>query len=77
LGCKDEEDRAKNIFLFTLIISLVINGYFIKRNYNELKSAKYNVNLYQIRLLGRILIFVGFCMSLYFQLKSTSDQVDL
>ncbi len=64
------EKKAKNIFIITIVISLLIYIYFVYRNYNYFKNAQENnhdTNLYLIRLVGSILVVVGVICLLYYQ----------
>ncbi len=68
--------RAKNLFITTLIITLIIYSYFLYRNYNQLKDAMINnKNVFNnsIRVFGSILIVVATLCFIYFQLNSASE----
>lgn len=63
--------KAKNIFLFTSFIGIIIYAYFIIRNYNDYVEHMNSddINLYQQRLIGSILIFIGSILIIYFSLN--------
>lgn len=66
------EEKAKDIFIFTLVISILIYIYFAYRNFNNIKKAKQNnidITIYNIRFIGSIFIVVGVIMVLYFEVK--------
>lgn len=68
--------QAKNIFITTLIITLIIYSYFLYRNYNQLKDAMLNnKNVFNnsIRVFGSILIIVATLCFIYFQLNNTTE----
>ena len=68
--------RAKKIFTFTVFISFIIYVYFMKLNYQHVKSLRMencNTSLHEVRLFGSILIVVGVFMLLYFQINSSSS----
>lgn len=63
---------SDRIFAFTLFISVIIYFYYVYRNYKNVKNCTDNqkyYNLCQIRLLGSILVTVGFILVLYFELN--------
>lgn len=71
---KDEENKARKIFLGVLIITIIIYIYFLNKNYKDWKKH-YDKEEYKIRLLGSILVLTGTLCFLYFQLK-TKNEVD-
>ena len=75
----EEEDysyikKSERIFIFTLVVALSINLYFLYQNYESWKEASKNNSekerLYFIRLLGSILIIMGSILILYNQINS-------
>lgn len=67
---KTEYDKlAKIIFLVSLIVTLIIYLYFLNRNYNDFKMHTKNKDIYEIRFIGSIFIFVGTICLLYFVIK--------
>lgn len=66
---KASGNRANNIFLIAILVSLLIYGYFLYRNYKDYQE--YKNESYQIRLIGSFLIFTGVVCLLYFQLTTT------
>ena len=65
---KISSDKANKIFLGSTIVSLLIYGYFLLRNYSDYK--KYKTKSYEIRLIGSILIIAGVICLLYFQVTT-------
>lgn len=64
------ERTAKNIFTFTIAISLLIYLYFGYRNYKYVKiSNDQDKNLALIRFAGSILIIIGILFILYYNIK--------
>lgn len=65
---KKSGDKANKIFLGATVVSLLIYGYFLLRNYSDYK--KYKTKNYEVRLMGSILILVGVICLLYFQITT-------
>jgi len=65
---EDEEasTKARNIFLIILGVTLLINIYFLIRNYSDLKNDPDNESL-QVRFLGSILLLMATLCFLYSQ----------
>lgn len=66
------ERKSKNIFIFTIIISLLIYLYFATRNYKKLSKEEYGSDEFKLklfRLIGSILIIVGTIFILYFEVN--------
>lgn len=66
------QKQAKNIFIFTIIISLTIYIFITYRNYKELKEAElYNQDTFflNIKFFANILIIIGSIMILYYQVN--------
>ena len=58
------------IFTITLIITVFVYLYFVKRNYNLYKdSSPENITIYKIKLLGSILLVIGVILLIYFQIN--------
>ena len=69
----DERDKlAKDIFIFTLVISLLLYLYTLYKRYNKMKNAKDN-NLYicEYRLFGSILVVTATIIFIYCSIKET------
>ena len=66
------EEKANNIFLFTLIISFIIYIYFFYRNYKVFINANENEkSLLIIKLGGSALLIAGVVALIYFQINQT------
>lgn len=63
--------KAKNLFLFVALISILIYVYFFYRNYTDYR--KYCNKFYEVRLFGSIFILVGALCLVYFQLYNTEE----
>jgi hypothetical protein len=72
LNNKYYKNNADKIFTFTLTITLLIYLYFFIRNYYVLEKATDKKRLYEIKVLGSILLIIGIICLLYFQKKQTS-----
>lgn len=66
----ESDKKAKKIFFYVSIVTIIIYIYFILRNYKDFQTHEYN-DLYKIRLFGSILILVGTVCLFYFQIKTT------
>ena len=67
---KTQEQTAKNIFTFTVIVSLIIYLYFAYRNYKYLNNSSLEEKrLSCIRFAGSVLIIVGTLCILYYDIK--------
>lgn len=66
--------KSEKIFIFTLVVSLIINLYFLYQNYKSWKEVKGNLSekerLYFIRLIGSVLIIIGSILNLYNQINN-------
>lgn len=65
------DKRAKKIFFYIIIVTLVIYIYFLIRNYADWRKHQ-DDDAYQIRFLGSIFVIVGTLCFLYFQLKTAN-----
>ena len=68
--------KAKDIFLITSSIALIIYFYFFIHSYNKLKNLKKenkNTKLQEINLLGNSFVFIGACLLIYFNIKSRKE----
>jgi len=66
--------KSKNIRIFLLIISLILNIYFVKRNqleYDNTKSLQ-EKNRLKIKLFGNYLLLIGTICLFYFQINNSS-----
>ena len=69
---KNYENRANEIFLFTLIISFIIYIYFFYRNYVfYVKANNEEKSLLLIKLIGSALLLGGSICVAYFQIKQS------
>ncbi len=67
-GMDSYDQKANDIFTFTLVITFLIYIYYLYRNYNTYKSAPQETKkLYEIKLFGSILLICGAICLLYFQ----------
>lgn len=65
--------KSDEVFIITLVVTLIIYLYFFQRNYRSLMTANDNdKNLYKIKLLGSSLLIGGVICLLYFQIKDPS-----
>ena len=72
---KELEQKAKQIFIFTIAISILIYLYYVYRNYKEVQESEQtnqNILLHNIRLAGSILIVIGALFVLYFEVNEQS-----
>ena len=69
---RKKDSLAKNIFIITLIVTILIYLYFLSRNYHDYQSHKDEV-AYEIGFLGSIFTIVGVLCFLYFQIKITTS----
>lgn len=70
---KEAQEKANNLFLFIILVSILVYVYFFYRNYKDYE--KYRTKSYEVRLIGSALILIGsFCL-LYF-LLTTTNQTD-
>lgn len=76
---KDKLENAYKVSLFVLILSIVLNSYFVIRNYRDYKN---NINnnsnnnksfFLLIRLIGSILLILGVCCSLYYLVNNKNS----
>ena len=63
-----ENNNPKNLFIFTVKISLIIYIYLAIKNYNNYKEEETNLN--KLRVFGSIFIIAGAIISLYYQINS-------
>lgn len=63
--------KAENLFVFVALISILVYIYFFCRNYYEYKEKR--CTIYEIRLIGSLLILTGTLLLLYFQLFNNKD----
>lgn len=62
------EEKANQIFTFTLIVTFLIYIYYLIRNYKNYKEvSKEKKELYRIKLMGSIFVIAGAICLLYFQ----------
>lgn len=67
------EDKANNVFLFTLIISFIIYIYFFYRNYRAfLKVSNNEKSIFLVKLIGSSLLIGGVICLIYFQANQTN-----
>ena len=69
---KEKDSLEKNIFIITLIVTILIYLYFLSRNYQDYQKHKDDTN-YEIRFFGSIFTVVGILCFLYFQIKTTTS----
>ena len=73
---KEKLDNAYKVSLFVLILSIVLNSYFVIRNYRDYKNNINNNNksfFLLIRLIGSILLILGVCCSLYYLVNNKNS----
>jgi len=78
---KEKLDNAYKVSLFVLILSIVLNSYFVIRNYRDYKnnttisnSSNNNKSFFLlIRLIGSILLILGVCCSLYYLVNNKNS----
>ena len=63
--------KAESLFIFVALVSILVYIYFLCRNYYDYKENKNKI--YEIRLLGSILVLSGTLLLLYFQLFNKKD----
>lgn len=66
-------NKGYDINVFVLILSIILNSYFVIRNYNDLKKGyknNKNADLLLVRFIGSVLFIVGLFCTLYFVLNS-------
>lgn len=69
---KKEENKANQIFEFTLFLTLLLYLYFFQRNYHEFqKTTPEQKRLYAIKVFGATFLIVGTLCLLYFQRQET------
>lgn len=66
---QEADIKAKKIFFYVMIVSILIYIYFLIRNYSDAKKHPHD-DIYQIRLLGSILVLAGTLCLFYFQFKT-------
>lgn len=69
---KEKDSLAKNIFIISLIVTLLIYFYFLSRNHHDYQIHKGDTD-YEIRFFGSIFTVVGVLCFLYFQIKTTTS----
>lgn len=72
--CHDE--KARNLFIITASIALIIYFYFMVHSYNKLNNLKRqnkNTYLQEINLLGNSLVFIGACTLIYYNIKNKKE----
>lgn len=70
----EETIIANQIFTFVIIITILINLYFLIRNKHE-STLHPNQKEYQVKVLGSLLFIIGgFCL-LYFQISLKESQI--
>ena len=62
------KQKANKIFETTIFVTFIIYIYFATRNYYALKEAA-NKPLYNIKLIGSLLLIAGIICIFYFQVK--------
>lgn len=76
---KNKLDNAYKVSLFVLILSIVLNSYFVIRNYRDYRnninnnSNKNKSFFLLIRLIGSILLILGVCCSLYYLVNNKNS----
>ena len=73
---KEHNEKAKNLFLITAAIALVIYFYFTINSYNKLKKAKLenkDTTLKEINFLGQSLVFIGAALQIYSNYKNKNQ----
>lgn len=68
--------KAKNIFLITASVALIIYFYFTINSYNKLKKAKQvnkNTEIQEINFLGQSLVFIGALLLIYSNIKNKNQ----
>jgi len=71
---KSYEERAKKIFLFVLIVTLIVYIYFLNNNYNDyINSYGRDRELNGVRLFGTFLLFIGTLILIYFNICNRND----
>ena len=78
---KGKLDNAYKVSLFVLILSIVLNSYFVIRNYRDYKnnitinnSGNNNKSFFLlIRLIGSVLLRLGVCCSLYYLINNKNS----
>lgn len=66
--------KAKNIFLITATIALIIYFYFTVHSYNKLKKTKMqNTYLQEINFIGNTLVFLGALLLIYFSINNKNE----
>lgn len=68
---KKADIRAKKIFFYVLIVTIIIYMYFFIRNYHDVQNHPGN-DEYEIRLLGSVFMLAGTICLLYFQIETTT-----
>lgn len=70
----NDEECANNIFTIIVIITIIINLYFLSRSYNLYKESS-NKSLAGVKLTGSIFLILGSICLLYFQVNNKSDNI--
>lgn len=70
---KKYQEKADQIFLIVIIISIILYSYFFKRNYNVYKNTQDNKLI--IKVLGSLLILIGAVCLLIFQLSDSTTSL--
>ncbi len=65
-------NKARNIFLIILIVTLLINIYFLIRNYSDLADDPENESL-RVRFLGSCLLLLATLCFLYSQVETQNE----
>lgn len=67
------ENKANEIFIITIFITILIYIYFLKRNYNFYVSATpERKNMLSVKVLSSIFLLIGAILLLYFQIKDSN-----
>ena len=72
-GNNEFKNKSNKLFELTLIMTLLIYGYFFIRNYYFYETTKKeNKELYSIKVLGTSFLIAGIVCLIYFQFKQDS-----
>lgn len=73
----NSEVKAKEIYIFVIIVTIILYLYFVKRNYGFLMNAKRNnldTSLLTIRFIGSVLLIIGISFILYYEVNSEAPR---
>ncbi len=68
---KELSSKAENLFIFVSLISILVYIYFLVRNYYDYKENESTI--YEVRLIGSILVLSGTLLLFYFLLFNNKD----